>query len=140
MTDTQHIYQNDAERYHALVSREDHEGNLLPAILKIDPLFGRDVIELGAGTGRLSFIIAPLVKSLLISDLSMHMLSGAVSQLEGLNLNHWSACLESHNALPFAPQCADIVISGWSFCYAAIYTGDHWENLLEKGITRYKPF
>ena len=136
MTDTQHIYQNDAERYHALVSREDHEGNLLPAILKIDPLVGRDVIELGAGTGRLSRLIAPFVKSLLISDLSRHMLSGAVSQLEGLNFNHWSACLESHNALPFAPHCADIVISGWSFCYATIYTGDHWESLLERALNQ----
>ena len=136
MTDTRQIYQNDAERYHALVSTEDHEGNLLPAILKIDALVGKDVIELGAGTGRLSFLIAPLVKSLLISDLSMHMLSKAVSQLKRMNLAHWYACLESHDALPFAPHSTDIVLAGWSFCYAAIYVGDNWEAQLEKVLAQ----
>jgi SAM-dependent methyltransferase len=136
MTDTRQIYQNEAERYHALVSREDHEGNLLPAILNIDPFVGKDVIELGAGTGRLTRLIAPLVGSLIISDLSMHMLSHAVSQLKEMNFDDWYACLESHNALPFAPHSTDIVIAGWSFCYAAIYVGDNWEALLERVLAQ----
>jgi len=136
MTNTQHIYQNDAERYHALVSREDHEGNLLPAILNIDPFVGKDVIELGSGTGRLTRLIAPFVDTLIISDLSRHMLSHAASQLKEMNLDHWYACLESHNALPFAPRNADIIIAGWSFCYAAIYVGDKWKALLENTLAQ----
>jgi SAM-dependent methyltransferase len=134
LPDSLQIYQNDAQRYHTLISREDYEGNLLPAILKIDPLTDQDVIELGAGTGRLSCLIAPRVKSLLISDLSLPMLSIAIEKLVQMKLNNWHACLEAHHALPFTPCCADIVIAGWSFCYAAIHAKEDWERMLADAL------
>ncbi len=74
MPDLKLIYQSEAERYQALVGREDYQRNLLPAILSADNLEGKDVIELGAGTGRVSCLILPHVKNLVISDISYHML------------------------------------------------------------------
>ena len=54
MPDYQAIYQNQAAQYELMVSREDYQGNLLPALNAIRPLAGLDVVELGAGTGRLT--------------------------------------------------------------------------------------
>lgn len=130
-----HIYQSDAERYHSLVAREDFQKNLLPAILRVDPLTGKNLIELGAGTGRLSCLIAPFAKSLIVSDLSYPMLALGQKHMTKLGLTNWHSSLESHHALPFRNKSADVVISGWSFCYAAINAGDQWENGLESALS-----
>jgi len=131
MPDLKLIYQSEAERYHALVSREDYQNNLLPAILAVDSLSGKTVIELGAGTGRVSCLVAPLVSKLIAADISHHMLAFAKKQLEYLPYKNWTLSLESHLALPFASDSADIVLAGWSFCYAAIHIGENWQESLE---------
>jgi ubiquinone/menaquinone biosynthesis C-methylase UbiE len=135
LPDTKKIYQNEADRYQNLVAREDNQNNLLPAILRIDPLGGKDVIELGAGTGRLSCLLAPMVKSLVVSDISYPMLSVGKKCLKQIRSTHWNASLASHSALPFANGSADIIIAGWSFCYAAIDAGDDWVSALERALS-----
>ncbi len=134
MPELKQIYASAAERYQALVGREDHQGNLLPAILAIDPLTGKDVIELGAGTARVSCLIAPLVGTLVAADISHHMLSLGKQRLGAMNLANWRLSLESHRALPFPSHSADVVISGWSFCYAALDAGPGWQPALEEAL------
>ncbi len=132
MPDVKQIYQSLADRYEALVSREDFQENLLPAILRISDLQGKDVIELGAGTGRLTRLIAPLAGTLTAADLSMHMLSHGKQRLGGQY--HCSLNLANHLALPYPADSADILIAGWSFCYAAIDAGEAWQASLEKAL------
>src|SRR5215213_5558116 len=74
MPDYQAIYQNQAAQYDLMVSREDYLGNLLPALQGIHALDGLDVVEVGAGKGPLTKLLAPLVGSLLALDISEHML------------------------------------------------------------------
>jgi len=129
------IYLSEAQRYHALVSREDYQNKLLPGILSITPLHGKDVLELGAGTGRISCQIAPLAKRLIITDVSHHMLRFGKQHLERLNLDNWVMSLESHTDLPFINNIVDVVVAGWSFCYAAIDAGVNWESALERALS-----
>lgn len=135
MPDLKLIYNNDAERYQALVGREDYQHHLLPAILAIDPLESKDVIELGAGTGRVSCLIAPLVRTLTAADISLHMLAYGQQRLSATGSSNWRLSLESHWALPFTNQSADILIAGWSFCYAALDAGEAWRDELEKAFS-----
>ena len=135
LPDLKLIYQSAAERYHALVDREDYQHNLLPAIQAIDPLEGKDIIELGAGTGRVSCLIVPVVQSLVAADISYHMLVFGKQRLAGLDLENWHTCLESHRNLPFADNTADVVIAGWSFCYAALDAGENWQPALEEALS-----
>lgn len=128
------IYTGFADRYQALVGREDYQGNLLPAILAIDNLKGKNVIELGAGTGRVSCLIAPIVGRLVAADISHHMLSLGKQRLEKLQHSNWHLNLESHRWLPFGNATADVIIAGWSFCYAALDAGDDWQSSLEGAL------
>jgi ubiquinone/menaquinone biosynthesis C-methylase UbiE len=134
LPDLKRIYQSAAERYQALVGREDYEDNLLPAILAIDPLRDKDVIELGSGTGRVSCLIAPIVRTLVASDISYHMLAFGKQRLAELDLDNWHLSLESHRSLPFARDAADVIIAGWSFCYAALDAGEGWQPALEEAL------
>ena len=134
MPDLKLIYQSDAERYQALVGREDYENHLLPAILAIDPLEDKDVIELGAGTGRVSCLVATHVRKLIAADISHHMLALGKHRLTATGSTNWHLSLESHWALPFASHTADVVIAGWSFCYAALDAGKAWQDALQNGL------
>ena len=135
MPELKEIYRSYADRYQALVGREDYKGNLLPAIQGIDSLAGKDVIELGAGTGRVSCLIAPIVRRLVAADISHHMLLLGKRRLGELELFHCHYSLESHRWLPFAEASADVIIAGWSFCYAAIDAGEAWQPALEEALS-----
>ena len=134
MPELKQIYQSEAEQYQALVGREDYENHLLPAILSIEPLEGKTVIELGAGTGRVSCLIAPQCKTLVSADISHHMLSLGKQYLSSTKDTNWHLSLGSHWSLPFSSRSADVVIAGWSFCYAALDAGEAWQAALEKGL------
>ena len=134
MPELKQIYQSEAEQYQALVGREDYENHLLPAILSIEPLEGKTVIELGAGTGRVSCLIASQCKTLVAADISHHMLSLGKQYLSSTKDTNWHLSLESHWSLPFSSRSADVVIAGWSFCYAALDAGEAWQAALEKGL------
>ena len=54
MTDYEHIYDARADDYDRLVSAEDCDGALLPAILAVAPLSGKDVVEVGATMSELA--------------------------------------------------------------------------------------
>jgi len=51
------IFTRRAEEYHRMIIPEDTDGNLLPALLRVDPLSGKRVLDLGSGTGRIFFLI-----------------------------------------------------------------------------------
>jgi ubiquinone/menaquinone biosynthesis C-methylase UbiE len=127
--------QGFVETYYELVSREDYEHNLLPAILDITHLEGKDVLELGAGTGRVSCLITPFVRSLIATDLSYPMLIFGKNHLCSQNLANWYLNLADHRALPFASQSADVILSGWSFHGVAINYAKGWQLALMQALS-----
>ena len=72
--DLKEIYASRAPEYERLVAREDFAGNILKALQEIRVLAELDVVELGAGTGRLTCMLAPFVRSIRAFDASDHML------------------------------------------------------------------
>jgi ubiquinone/menaquinone biosynthesis C-methylase UbiE len=134
MPDPDHpeIYRSQAEQYEALVSREDTCGNLLPAIQAILPVEGIDVVELGAGTGRLTCLLAPLVASIHAYDISQHMLDLAAEKLEASGLHNWKISVSDHRRVPLQDGAADLVISGWSVCYIVVDHPETWRTELGK--------
>ena len=90
MSDRQRkIYQSEGERYEALISREDHQGNIPRVIDEIINVDGLDVIDLGAGTGRLTLILAPRAKSIRAFDASAEMLRVCRERLIASGPENW---------------------------------------------------
>jgi len=129
------IYQSHADQYERLIQREDYQGNLLPAIEKIVPLNGLDVVELGAGTGRLTRLLAPHVRTIRAFDESGHMLKVAEETLRKLGLTNCKTGIADHRQVPAGDASADLVISGWSFCYLAVWGGKKWRSALQAGLS-----
>jgi ubiquinone/menaquinone biosynthesis C-methylase UbiE len=164
MPSHQEIYIRHADEYELLVSREDYQGNILRAINQICRLDGLDVVELGAGTGRLTCMLAPTAKRIRAFDASGHMLAAAAAKLERYNPHNWqvaaaklerynlhnwqvaAAKLErynphnwqvavaDHRALPVADQSADVAISGWSICYLVVDRENSWQRHVNRTL------
>jgi ubiquinone/menaquinone biosynthesis C-methylase UbiE len=133
MPTEEEVYQQHAEQYERLIQREDYQSRILRAVEQICPLKDLDVIDLGAGTGRLTRILAPRVSTIKAYDASAHMLARAQSCLHAMGLSNWQAGVADHRHIPVPDASADLVIAGWSFCYLAVWGGEKWRDDLELG-------
>lgn len=126
MPDHREIYARHARRYDALVTREDHEGNLLKSLAEKVPLDGARVVEFGAGTGRLTAMLAPKVETIHAHDASSAMLDVARAKLEALETDNWWLAVADNRSLPLPSGRADLSIEGWSFGHATKWNPDGW--------------
>lgn len=115
------IYRSQAEQYDRLISAQPSLG---PRIDAIRPLEGLDVIDLGAGSGRLTVPLASMAGSVLAVDLSSAMLEVAASKLAASGARNWRTAEGSHLRIPAPDASTDLVVSGWSIAYSANVEAD----------------
>lgn len=134
MPDPREIYNHHAIQYERLVSREDCQGNIPRALKALHPLEGQRVVELGAGTGRLTQLLAPWVRDIWLFDASSHMLQVAFEALGARGARNWGAAVADHRSLPLVDGVADVAIAGWSVCYLAVWGGAAWGRAVERAL------
>lgn len=132
------IYQTDGDRYEALISREDYMGNIPRALDEIVKVDGLDVIDLGAGTGRLAVMLAPRVGSMRAFDVAEEMLRVCRERLATSGLTNWQVEVADHRSLPVADHSADLAVSGWSVAYLYVWHPETWRVELEKWLGEMK--
>ncbi len=132
MVDFKTIYARHAAAYHRLVAHEDHRGHLLPALRRICPLEGLEVVEFGAGTGRLTCLLAPSARRVWAFDSSAHMLAFAAGQLRERRLRNAHLAVADNRRLPLASSRADLAIEGWSFGHLVGWYPGTWQAELDK--------
>ena len=138
MPDHDEVYGSKADQYERLISREDYINKIPQTLTNICIFEGTDIIDLGAGTGRLTCLFAPIAKSISAFDLSEHMLEVTAGKLRNAGLNNWKTIVADHRSLPVEDKCTDIVLAGWSICYIASSNGYNWENNIREVIAEMK--
>lgn len=128
------IYETEGDRYEALISREDYQGNIPRTIDEIINVDGLDILDLGAGTGRLTLLIAPRAKSIRAFDASAEMLRVCRERLIASGLSNWHVDVADHRQLPVQNQSADLVVSGWSVSYLAVWNQENGQAELDKWL------
>ncbi len=114
MPDLFEIYRSQPRTYEDLVSREDWKGNLLPAIEAVCPLAGAEIVEVGAGTGRLTRLLARNARRVAAFDASEAMLGVAAELLRADGRTNCTTATADHRRLPVADASADLAIGGWT--------------------------
>jgi ubiquinone/menaquinone biosynthesis C-methylase UbiE len=138
MTDFADVYANQAEKYARMVAREDYQKNIAAALARIRDMRGLDVIDSGAGTGRLACMLAPVAHSVGAFDTSPAMLEEAAKRLSAGGRNNWQVATADHRRLPVPDASADVVLSGWSVVYTALWNPDTWQAELGTALAEFK--
>lgn len=139
MSDRQkNIYQSEGDRYEALISREDYQANIPRAIDEIIQVDGLDILDLGAGTGRLTLLLAPRARSIRAFDASAEMLRVCREGLLKSGLSNWQVQVADHRQLPVGDHSADLVVSGWSVSYLSVWDPEHGQAELDKWLVEMK--
>lgn len=132
------IYQSEGDRYEALISREDYQRNIPRAIDEIINVSGLDVLDLGAGTGRLTLMLAPRVNTIRAFDASGEMLRVCRERLLTATLSNWQVDVADHRQLPIPGHSADLVVSGWSVAYLVVWHPETYRDELAKWMDEMK--
>ncbi len=86
------------------------------------------MVEFGAGTGRLTRLLAPLVQRIRAYDASAHMLSVAELHLKAMGVPNWEVGVADNKRLPVEDAGADVAIAGWSFGHAVGWFPVTWHD------------
>jgi ubiquinone/menaquinone biosynthesis C-methylase UbiE len=132
MPDAREVYQRHPEEYDSLVRHEDAAGNLLPALRALAPLDGAEVVECGAGTGRVTALLAPHVRSIRAFDLAAPMLEVARRKLAAHA--HCTFAVADNASLPVESGSADLSIAGWTYGHQTVWDEQGWRAPIERAL------
>ncbi|RED58123.1 class I SAM-dependent methyltransferase [Cohnella lupini] len=135
MPDHEKVYRQEAAQYHELIAKQP---DLKTVIEEIRPIKGLDIVDLGAGTGRLTMVFAPESLSIIALDASAAMLEITAERLSVAGLRNGSTQVSDHRKLPLPDRSADVVVSGWSICYLTNKNIPEWEHNLDEVIREIK--
>ncbi|GIO01588.1 class I SAM-dependent methyltransferase [Brevibacillus laterosporus] len=129
------IYQNQVEKYERLISKQP---SLYAVMNQIKPIENTDIIDLGAGSGRLATVLAKQAKSIVALDASEAMLQITAHKLKQAGLHNWRTQVADHRALPVANDSADLLVSGWSIGYLANSADPTWKHNIKQVMEEMK--
>ncbi len=113
MTDYQRIYRSHPKEYDQLVRAEDAQGNLEAALKLQCPLSGARVVEVGAGTGRITrLLLESGAAHVTATEVEPAMLEIAKDSIEDDRVRFEVA---DGRSLPLEANIADLAIAGWVF-------------------------
>ena len=138
MPDFRAIFETQAGDYDRLVACEDYQKNILPALNQICSLEGADVVELGAGTGRLTCMVAPQARSVLACDVAEPMLRTARANLARTRRRNWLTAVADHRHLPAGDGVADVALAGWTICMLATWQQETWQREVGQALAEMK--
>lgn len=134
MSDFKKIYATQAKKYDQLIAQEDYQGNILRALQGIRPFTNQTIVEFGAGTGRLTMLLTPLVQQIYAFDASPAMLAVAEQKLQATAHANWQVQVADNAHIPLPDNCADIAIEGWSFGHLRSWHPDNWQEKLNANL------
>ncbi len=121
----QAIYRERAEDYDRLIAAEDAGGQLLPAIEQVAPRLDR-VLDVGAGTGRISRMLAARGAEVVAIDRAPAMLAVARRHVDALLVVADAA------ALPIASGWASAAIAGWVLGHQRSWNAQGWRSSIAR--------
>lgn len=130
MSTHERIYLDQGTAYDEMVSRQP---DISPYLRDILPWQGLDVLDLGAGSGRLSSFLAAEADSLICTDNSAAMLELLDRKLCSLYASrNWRTIEADHRSLPIADATVDLIVAGWTIGYLANSDVTDWQSNLER--------
>lgn len=123
------IYRDHAEQYDRLVRAEDHAGQLGATLGALLELQDRVVVEVGAGTGRVTRMLVNGGAKVVASEAADGMF-----QLGKASVPEAEWILADARDLPVPDQSADVGVAGWVFGHVRHWEPERWREEIGRGL------
>ena len=132
--DYQRIYERHADEYDAMVAAEDCDNHLLPALQSIVSLAGAAVLEVGAGTGRVTRLLLDAGAGVVASEPALAML--AVTRRHTTHVPAARCALLGADALalPVRADWADVALAGWALGHLRSWFAETWRETIARAL------
>lgn len=127
--DYHEVYRSNADDYQKLVGAEDVDGNLATALAELVDLNGLDVVEIGAGTGRVTRLLADAGATVTATEPAPAMLTVAAGLAEESG-SPTIFCRAEAKALPFPDNRFEAAIAGWVFAHQREWSPNNWREVV----------
>lgn len=127
MPDYDHIFNHEPAKYDRLVMAEDYQGKLAKAVLDVMEVDSTaTVADLGSGTGRVAFLVAPHVRQVYGVEpvAAMREFAQNKAAKDGIRNVHFLS--GEHKRLPLADESVDAIVEGWAFLRAYRTSFPEW--------------
>ncbi len=111
---TKTIYKYFPKKYAKLKGFSDFNGNTIKNINKIVPIHGKTIVELGVGTGNITFQLTDAAEYVYGFDKSKAMLKLANRIRQARKIDNCELSIALHENLPVSSNTADMIIIGWA--------------------------
>ena len=128
------IYECHAGEYDAMVAAEDCDGHLLPALQSIVLLADAAVLEVGAGTGRVTRLLLAAGARVVASEPALAMLAVARRHTARQPAASCVLCGASALALPVRAGWADVAIAGWALGHLRSWYAGTWRETIARAL------
>lgn len=128
------LYNERPEDYNRMTEYEDYAGNILQTLNQIHSLEGVRIIEFGAGTGRITTQLLPLVGHIWAFDISPAMLKIAQRKLGRTGKTNWSVGMGDSRVMPVPSDWAEVAIEAWSLVQIAAWHRERWREEVGKAV------
>ena len=132
--DFDRVYADHADAYDALVRAEDCDGRLLPALEAIASLAEARVVEVGAGTGRITALLLSRGARVVAVERAPAMLRVARRRVAGLADEHCALIRADALALPVGSGWAGVALAGWVFGHLRSWHAATWRESIARAI------
>jgi ubiquinone/menaquinone biosynthesis C-methylase UbiE len=137
MSRQRNVYRNYPDRYEDLVRAEDADSNLAATIGSLLPRGPVAVLDIGAGTGRMTRLLEGSLdrdSACVAIDVEESMLAhgrrlremetGAIDRVSAV----WAPIVADARALPVPAGVFDVAIAGWVFGHICEWSTDSWQR------------
>ena len=139
LPDCDELFANHAEKYDRLVAAEDFQGNLLRTLRQYGRLNREQTVaDLGTGTGRMAYLVAPLVRHVYGIEPVGGMRLVAESKKQRLCVKNVDFLPGEHKDIPLPDNSVDLIIEGWAFLKAFYSTYPEWRAEFEAIVPEMK--
>jgi ubiquinone/menaquinone biosynthesis C-methylase UbiE len=133
------LFADQAEKYDRLVAAEDFHGNLLRIIRQVSHLNReQSVADLGTGTGRVAFLVCPIVRHVYGIEPVGGMRLVAETKKQTLGIKNVDFMPGEHRDIPLPDNSIDLITEGWAFLKVFRTAYPEWRAEFEAIISEMK--
>ena len=133
------LFADHAEKYDRFVAAEDFQGKLLQTLKQHGHLNREQAVaDLGTGTGRLAFLVAPIVRHVYGIEPVSGMRLVAESKKLKLGVKNVDFLPGEHKDIPLPDNSIDLIVEGWAFLKTFDSTYPDWRPEFEAIVLEMK--